>query len=63
MKQHGKDDEQDNEMMTTRGCILDISIKYRGSSSNCLAFEASELHRQLEDGLMKKHSIHGNSIH
>ena len=37
-----------------RGRILDISIKYGGSSSDCLAFEASELHRRLEGGLMKK---------
>jgi hypothetical protein len=37
-----------------RGRILDISIKYGESSSDCLAFEASELHQRLEDGLMKK---------
>ena len=34
--------------------ILDISIKYGGSSSDCLAFEASELHTRLENGLMKQ---------
>ena len=32
--------------------ILDISITYGGSSSDCLAFEASDLHKQLEDGLL-----------
>jgi hypothetical protein len=37
-----------------RGRILDISIKYGGASSDCLAFEASELHTRLENGLMKK---------
>ena len=35
-----------------RGRILDISIKYGGASSDCLAFEASELHARLENGLM-----------
>ena len=37
-----------------RGRILDISIKCGGSSSDCLAFEASELHRRLENGLMQQ---------
>jgi len=37
-----------------RGGILDISIKYLGSSSDCLAFEASELNLRLENGLMHK---------
>ena len=37
-----------------RGRILDISIKYGGSSSDCLAFEASELHTRLKNGLMKQ---------
>ena len=37
-----------------RGRFLDISIKYGGSSSDCLAFKASELHTRLENGLMKK---------
>ena len=35
-----------------RGRILDISIKYGGASSDCLAFEASDLHTRLENGLM-----------
>jgi DDE superfamily endonuclease len=35
-----------------RGRLLDISIKYGGSSSDCLAFEASDLCRRLENGLM-----------
>jgi hypothetical protein len=35
-----------------RGRILDISITYGGSSSDCLAFEASDLHKRLEDGLL-----------
>lgn len=37
-----------------RGRILDISIKYGGASSDCLAFEASDLHSRLESGLMKQ---------
>ena len=36
-----------------RGRILDISIKYGGTSSDCLAFEASDLHERLENGLMQ----------
>jgi hypothetical protein len=35
-----------------RGQILDISITYGGSSSDCLAVEASDLHKKLEDGLL-----------
>ena len=35
-----------------RGRIIDISIKFGASSSDLLAFEASELHSRLEDGLM-----------
>lgn len=35
-----------------RGQIIDISITYGGSSSDCLAFEASDLHKKLEDGLL-----------
>jgi hypothetical protein len=35
-----------------QGQILDISITYGGSSSDCLAFEASDLHRRLEEGLL-----------
>lgn len=35
-----------------RGHILDISIVYGGASSDCLAFEASDLFRQLEGGLL-----------
>ena len=34
------------------GRILDISIVYGGASSDCMAFEASDLFRQLEDGLL-----------
>ena len=34
------------------GQILDISITYGGSSSDCLAFEASDLYKRLEDGLL-----------
>jgi DDE superfamily endonuclease len=36
-----------------RGRILDISIKYGGSSSDCLAFEASDLYARLEKGLLQ----------
>ena len=35
-----------------RGCILNFSIKYGGASSDCLTFEASELHAWPENGLM-----------
>ena len=34
------------------GRILEISIVYGGASSDCLAFEASDLFRQLEGGLL-----------
>ena len=37
-----------------QGRILDISVKYGGSSADCLAFEASNLYNRLENGLMKK---------
>jgi hypothetical protein len=35
------------------GCILDISIVCGGALSDCMAF-ASDLFRQLEDGLLHK---------
>ena len=35
-----------------QGRFLDISITYGGSSSNCLAFENSNLHKRLEQGLL-----------
>jgi hypothetical protein len=35
-----------------RGRILDMLINYGGSSSDCLAFEASDLYQRLEDGLL-----------
>jgi DDE superfamily endonuclease len=35
-----------------RGRFLDISIKYGGSSADCMAFEASELCGRLEAGLL-----------
>ena len=37
-----------------RGRILDISINYGGSSSDCIAFEGSDLYHRLQNGLMKK---------
>ncbi len=37
-----------------RGMILDISIKYGGATLDCLAFEASDLHLHLENGLLKE---------
>jgi hypothetical protein len=40
-----------------RGRILDMSINYGGSSSDCLAFEASDLFRRLEDGLLAENMI------
>ncbi|KAL3792720.1 hypothetical protein ACHAW5_005825 [Stephanodiscus triporus] len=36
-----------------RGRFLDISITYGGSSSDCLAFEDSNLHKRLEQGLLR----------
>jgi len=36
------------------GRILYISIVYGGASSDCMAIEASDLFRQLEDGLLHK---------
>jgi DDE superfamily endonuclease len=35
-----------------RGRFLNLSINYGGSSSDCLAFEASDLWQRLEDGLL-----------
>ena len=35
-----------------RGRILDISMRYGGSASDCIAFEASSLWRRLEAGLL-----------
>ena len=40
-----------------RGNILDISIGYGGSSSDCLAFERSELFDRCEAGLMKNGKV------
>jgi hypothetical protein len=40
-----------------RGRILDISIGYGGSSSDCLAFERSELFDRCEAGLMKNGKV------
>ncbi len=39
-------------MCDVRGRIIDMSITYGGSSSDCLAFEASDLHKRLENGLL-----------
>jgi len=36
-----------------RGRILDMSITYGGASSDCLAFEASDMWHRLENGLLK----------
>ena len=35
-----------------RGRILDISIVYPGSTSDCLAFEGMSLYQKLEDGIL-----------
>jgi hypothetical protein len=40
-----------------RGKIWDISIGYGGSSSDCLAFERSELFERCEAGLMKNGKV------
>lgn len=45
-------------VLDCRGRILDISIKCGGSSVDCLAFKASELHKRLENGLL--HCADGN---
>ncbi len=36
-----------------RGRILDLSIGLPGASSDCIAFEGSDLYERLEDGLLK----------
>ena len=43
---------REGKIQNRRGKILDISITYGGSSSDCLAFEASDLHKRLENGLL-----------
>ena len=35
------------------GKILDISVVYGASAADCVAFEASDLHARLEDGLLQ----------
>ena len=40
-----------------RGNILDISITYGRSSSDCLAFKESDLCRQLENGLLRNEYV------
>jgi hypothetical protein len=37
-----------------RGQILDLLIRLPGTSSDCIAFEASNLYERLEGGLLKK---------
>ncbi len=37
-----------------RGWILDLSIGLPGASSDCIAFEASNLYERLEGGLLKR---------
>lgn len=39
------------------GKILDISIKFGGSSSDCLAFSASNLHSCLQNGLLHNNYV------
>lgn len=36
----------------SQGRFLDVSIQYGGASSDLIAFESSELHRKLVDGLL-----------
>ena len=38
------------------GRILDFSINYGGASSDCLAFEASDLFQKLENGILDEGS-------
>jgi hypothetical protein len=44
-------------VLDVRGRILDISIGYGGSLSDCLAFERSELFERCEAGLMKNGKV------
>ncbi len=44
-------------MSDVRGKILDISIGYGGSSSDCHAFERSQLFDRWEAGLMKNGNL------
>ena len=43
-----------------RGRIIDISIKYGGASSDCMAFEASDLHKWLKNGLLHQDAPSNN---
>ncbi|KAL3772835.1 hypothetical protein ACHAW5_009512 [Stephanodiscus triporus] len=43
-----------------QGCIIDISIKYGGASSDCMAFEASDLHKWLKNGLLHQDAPSNN---
>jgi hypothetical protein len=38
-----------------RGRILDISVVFPGTTSDCLSFEGSNLFRRLEEGLLPSH--------
>ncbi len=47
-----------------RGKILDISITHGGASSDCIAFEASDLYSRLQKGLMKEGlALFGNNAY
>jgi hypothetical protein len=46
------------------GKILDISVVYGASAADCVAFEASDLHARLEDGLLKNgYILFGNNAY
>jgi hypothetical protein len=46
------------------GKILDISVVNSASAADCVAFEASDLHARLEDGLLKNGYIRfGNNAY
>ncbi len=46
-----------------RGRILDISIIYGGASSDCLAFEGSDIFQKLESGLLHDNFLFGDTAY
>jgi hypothetical protein len=44
-------------VLDVHGRILDTSIRYGGSPSDCIAFERSELFDRCEAGLMKNGKV------
>jgi hypothetical protein len=47
-----------------RGQIFDLSINYGGTSADCIAFEASDLFGDLENGLLHPSlSLYGDNAY